>query len=95
MCLQCMWKRLSDPMRLIPIVRRYVRSESYLVHLLSSHDRFRTVGSLPYLLGHLATCASASFSGTFASPSDPSPWNPLKEGKLLTLRFLTIKNLYY
>ncbi len=46
--------------------------------LFASHVRCGTVGSLPpaYLLFHLATCASASFSGNLASVSDRLPWNP-------------------
>ena len=35
--------------------------------LLTSHARCWIVGSLPYLLCHLTTCASASFSGNLAS----------------------------
>ena len=41
--------------------------------LLTSHARCWIVGSLPYLLCHLTTCASASFSGSLASVSDHSP----------------------
>jgi hypothetical protein len=44
--------------------------------LFASHVRCWTVGSLPYLFCHSATCASASFSGNLASLSNHSPWNP-------------------
>ena len=36
----------------------------------SKNARFWIVGSLPYMLCHLTTCASASFSGNLASVSD-------------------------
>jgi hypothetical protein len=52
MCLKCMWKRVSDPMRLIPIVRRYLRSESYLVHLLTIE--VVTIAFVPWVPSH--TC---------------------------------------
>jgi hypothetical protein len=57
---------------LVPIMAMSVRI------LFTSHDRCChwqwSVGrtSLPYLLCHLATCASASISGSLASPSDCS-----------------------
>ena len=41
--------------------------------LFSSHARCWIVGSLPYLLCHLTTCASASISGSLVSSSDHSP----------------------
>ncbi len=50
MCLQCMWKRLSDPMRLIPIVRRYVRSYLQVVHLVD------TIAVVPWVPSH--TCCA-------------------------------------
>ncbi len=53
---------------LIPIVAMPVRI------LFTSHDRCWPVGSLPYLPchWHLATCASASISGSLVSSSDRS-----------------------
>ncbi len=58
--------------------------------LFASHVRCGTVGSLPYLLFHLATCASASFSGNLASVSDRLPWNsttlPSKSSGLVALQ---------
>ena len=41
--------------------------------LLISHERCWIVGSFPYLLCHLAICASASVSGSLVSLSDHSP----------------------
>ncbi len=54
--------------------------------LLTSHARCWIVGSLPYLLCHLTTCASASFYG--AVERSARAWSPaLQAGPVLIRQF--------